>query len=144
MKEKMIAGDTFVLYEPKLRWPATVTISEDDIVSLNTQMQKNMPCDDFRVWISLDGQRLLLEEQNVSGTTRKRKKVTHRGIAGHLAALGIGLPCVYEMKNDDTTEGAWIGDLNPPVISKPKPAGAAKKPRKRGLKTMLPKEAHPK
>lgn len=141
MESVMIDGIKFIEILPL---PRGVTVSAP-VVMLNAAgdlrpsktLREKLP-KTMRILCSEDGCKIAIRESGNPQAFTLKKDGTFRAGNLHdvLTRVGVPLPCRYEMtENGDM----WIGTLMPAPPPAPKPDKAATKPRKTGLKDMMPK-----
>jgi len=114
-----------------------ITISSENVICLNRKLCEYVP-KQIQIGINMDGTRL-----GLAGISDKGYRVPKNGmikddrLVQRIKQRGVRLPARYLVEEK---EGIWLGTLIPSTPAPPTIGKTPKKPRKQGLKAMLPKQ----
>ncbi len=114
----------------------SITISDEKSFNLNGKLSEKIPRY-IKIGISSDGTKLGLLEETKGFRVPKNGVIKAWKLIDEIKTRGIFLPARYLVENID---GFWIATLVPPTPAPTTPKKTPNKPRKNGLKAMLPKK----
>ncbi|GIP24372.1 hypothetical protein [Paenibacillus sp. J22TS3] len=115
----------------------TIVVSDEKGISLNSKLCEYIPRQ-LKIGISQDGKNLgLLEIEEKGYLVLKNGKIKGPELVRSLKTRGIPLPANYIVEQKDDLWLATFVNTNPVSLM---PRKTPKKPRKNGLRTMLPKK----
>lgn len=114
----------------------SITIPDEKNINLNAKLCEIIP-EYIKIGINLDGTKLGLLEEKKGFHVPRNGRIKAENLIDKIKERGIRLPARYLV---DNINGFWIATLVPPTPVSAIPKNTPSKPRKNGLKAMLPKK----
>lgn len=124
-------------------WPTppkptfSITVSDEKGVYINEKLCRNIP-KKIKIGVAKDGTKIGIVEDSENGyRVPKNGNIKAWDVVQAIKARGVNLPARYLVEKID---GFCQASLTPKILPTTPPKKIPKKPRKNGLKTMLPKK----
>ncbi|WP_334074100.1 hypothetical protein [Paenibacillus sp. A14] len=115
----------------------SITVSDEKGFCINEKLRRNIP-ERIKVGITSDGSEIgILEETEKGYRVPKNGTIKDWNLVQEIKTRGVNLPARYLVEKIDEF---WQASLTPQILPTTPPKKIPKKPRKNGLKAMLPKK----